>query len=183
MKIVNSIGEYYKFLKDPVFGFKKAEPVDFKSVMGLYFFTFFLVIIISGPIMSFLEVDKLDHALNDMLENTSKIQLFCLAVLFAPLVEELIFRLHLGFGMWKKTNFGYPFYATAMIFAFVHTTNFKLPSELWYYGPFLVVPQLILGLFLGYMRVRNGFFTGFFLHAFHNGIATLALFATPAIPH
>ena len=72
-----------------------------------------------------------------------------------------------------KTNFikyfGVIFYASVVIFAYVHIFNFN-EIEYWYYTPILVLPQFILALYLGYIRVRNNIWASIYIHALNNAI-------------
>lgn len=138
-----------------------------------------MVILISGPIMTFLFDEDMTHVMEDIDEKLSQAQLLFMAVLFMPILEEVLFRAHLRAPFWKKVNFGFPFYFTAGLFAIIHLTNISMPPEKWYLGPLLVLPQLILGLLFGYVRVRNNIFTSIFCHILHNGLAMSALFMAP----
>ncbi|MBW7465926.1 membrane protease YdiL (CAAX protease family) [Pontibacter aydingkolensis] len=72
------------------------------------------------------------------------------------------------------------FYTVALLFGLIHITNFNdfnYASAAVLLVPVIVAPQIWAGLILGYMRVKHGFFWGFFLHAAHNAFfLTLALF-------
>lgn len=63
------------------------------------------------------------------------------------------------------------FYCSVGLFGIVHITNYDL--RVWFLLPMLVMPQLILGLLLGFVRLRYGFGWTFFLHGFHNGCVFL----------
>lgn len=60
------------------------------------------------------------------------------------------------------------FYSVALIFGFIHVSNFEYSTALFILAPILVAPQILGGLLFGYMRVKHGFFWGYFLHAGHN---------------
>jgi len=138
-----------------------------------------MVILISGPLMTLIFDEDMTHAMEGIGDVLTKWQLFFMAVIFMPILEELLFRAHLRAPFWKKINFGYPFYATAGFFAIIHLTNITMPAEKWYLGPLLVLPQLILGLLFGYVRVRNSIWTSIFCHVLHNGLTMTALFLSP----
>lgn len=75
--------------------------------------------------------------------------------------------------------FPYIVYLSAVIFAFIHIFNFG--GEIaWFYTPILVFPQFVVGLFLAYVRVRNGMMHCIMIHAINNLIPMLALFLVPA---
>jgi hypothetical protein len=65
------------------------------------------------------------------------------------------------------------FYSVAALFGLVHITNytnFNYASLALLLIPVLIAPQIWAGLSIGYMRVKYGFFWGFFLHAAHNAV-------------
>ncbi|MEJ8801179.1 CPBP family intramembrane glutamic endopeptidase [Pontibacter sp. H249] len=62
------------------------------------------------------------------------------------------------------------FYAAAVIFGLIHLTNFEYSTAILLLAPILVAPQVVGGLFMGYMRVKYGFFWGYYLHAAHNAV-------------
>ncbi len=72
-------------------------------------------------------------------------------------------------------NFRIVFYSLTFIFALMHLTNFRYSHSLLLFAPIVVLPQLIVGLFMGFLRVKHGFIWGFFLHALHNTIFMLPM--------
>ena len=72
-------------------------------------------------------------------------------------------------------EYGFVFYLTAVVFALIHLSNFKLGSTPFYFAPLLVLPQFILALYLGYVRVRNNIFTSITVHMINNAIPMLML--------
>lgn len=69
----------------------------------------------------------------------------------------------------KKNYFNYVFYFSAVAFALVHISNFKpYSSDLLLLYPLLVLPQFLMGLCIGYLRMKHGFLMGFLLHALIN---------------
>ena len=142
-------------------------------------------------------IDSDEHALAQMMQNIPLVFLLLLGVLIVPFIEELIFRLPLRYKrnyflrsvvfIWsgisgknitevssqanQKWNRIYPFifYFVAMIFGLVHATNYVGGGlTFWVLIPILVAPQFIGGLLIGFLRLRHGFFWGFFLHASNN---------------
>lgn len=79
-----------------------------------------------------------------------------------------------------KRYFGVVFYASVVLFAYAHIFNFT-EIEAWYYTPILVLPQFILALFLGYVRVRNNLWTSIYVHALNNAIPTTLLLLNPEL--
>lgn len=75
---------------------------------------------------------------------------------------------------WFQRRFGFFFYASALAFAGVHVLNFAGASPALL--P-LVLPQLLLGMILAYLRVYRGIAAGMTLHALHNGLFALGMLA------
>ena len=72
--------------------------------------------------------------------------------------------------VWPR-KYRYVFYTVAFLFGLIHITNFtdfNYASAALLLIPIIVAPQIWAGLALGYMRVKYGFFWGFYLHAAHN---------------
>lgn len=66
---------------------------------------------------------------------------------------------------WFQRHFAWFFWASALLFAAVHLTNFAAA------GPALlplVLPQFALALLLGYVRVTRGLWSSILLHMLHN---------------
>jgi membrane protease YdiL (CAAX protease family) len=62
------------------------------------------------------------------------------------------------------------FYTFVLLFGFVHFSNYTDRSSIWYIAPLLVLPQIIVGLVLGYVRMRYGFWYSVLGHAIYNGM-------------
>ena len=77
-----------------------------------------------------------------------------------------------------KDHFLIVFYFSAIIFGVVHITNFQSTSSNYAFLPLLVLPQIAMGIFAGYLRVRSGLLWGFALHALHNAIFMGAAYMT-----
>jgi membrane protease YdiL (CAAX protease family) len=71
--------------------------------------------------------------------------------------------------------YGYFFYWTAIVFAFIHSYNFDLSPDQWYYVPILVMPQFLLGLLLGYIRMQLNIGYAIVVHGLNNLIPVMAL--------
>jgi len=74
--------------------------------------------------------------------------------------------------MFSKKYFAIIFYAQVFIFGFMHLFNFNLNYSYFYLFPFFVIPQLIMGIFHGYIRVKYkyGIFYGILIHIIINAI-------------
>lgn len=126
-----------------------------------------------------------------------------LGCLFAPFVEEFVFRFPLKYKrnyiflfissllIFKSDNkdnsykakrhyreyFGIFFYFMAFLFALAHFTNFKHTQDLLMYLPLLVLSQFFGGLILGFLRIRFGFLWSVFYHALWNFIVFTSAFS------
>lgn len=146
---------------------------------------FILMIPVMG-IVGATGVEDTDHEITKMLDNPMMLALF--AVVLAPILEELMFRFPIGnwwkvpasfFGenqviewpivTWCQRNFKMLFWVFTIVFAAVHFTNFAGTVPL-YFAPILVLPQFVLGVMLGYIRVGWGTRYSMLFHAIHNGI-------------
>jgi membrane protease YdiL (CAAX protease family) len=156
-----------------------------------------LILLISGlETLGFVDPDN--HKIIDMIKNYPVLLLLILTVIIGPFFEELIFRLYLHYknnyalhfvislvsltgvrneqkaetfliSLWKK-RYKFIFYFSAVLFGLIHITNFEFSYTILLLSPILVAPQIISGLFIGFLRVRYGFVLGFLMHALHNAV-------------
>jgi membrane protease YdiL (CAAX protease family) len=77
---------------------------------------------------------------------------------------------------WFQRHFRWFYYGGALLFAGVHLTNFGAGGFSPTMLP-LVLPQFVLGLILGYLRVNRGLLTGAALHTLHNSLFVGAMLA------
>lgn len=87
---------------------------------------------------------------------------FVIAALFAALLRrrEAI--------PWFRRHFAWFYYLAAVLFAAVHLSNFAGSRSPLLIA--LVLPQFVLGLILGYLRIRRGLWASMILHALHNSV-------------
>jgi membrane protease YdiL (CAAX protease family) len=173
--------ELITYLKNPVL--EKDSNTDFKyriKKFCLILIICLLTVIAISPIFSIIEASNLinieEHAMKDLMKRFSKPILFFLSVVFAPLLEELIFRAPLTLFK-KKKSFKVAFYTFAIIFGLIHISNFKITENVLILAPLLLAPQIILGSFFGFIRVRFGLIWSIALHASYNGILLLLTFS------
>ncbi|MCK0191179.1 CPBP family intramembrane glutamic endopeptidase [Arenibacter sp. F20364] len=176
MKILARV---WKFAKAPVY--KSLDhvrnPLKLKIVIALLKWGILIGVTV-GMInqwwIDLMDIDLGQHAIDRFLDNYSIIPLFFIAAVFAPLVEEILFR---GPLVWFKNKkyFQFILYGSVILFAGVHMTNFEMSREVYYIAPLLVAPQLILGMFLSYVRVKLGLRWSICLHAMYNGILLLPI--------
>lgn len=232
MELERGIKDFLSFLRRPLFDYKKDKPEAFNILLIIYAFVFMSVFVLALPLMTIIGIDDMEHSMVEAFERLPKWVFFLVAVIAAPIVEELLFRLHLrypklglsilvlvlfglvayylilnqasnltygllGFvGMFcfifsvtnktiiekahlfYRSNFGVVFYCTLFLFAIAHIANYG-NVENWLTAPILVLPQALLALFLGYVRVRNSIWESIFFHALHNFIPTSLFLLMP----
>ena len=160
------------FLKNPEY--QEDENTEFNYRFSVFFKLLGLSVaasIVLGLLVSLFQnlfdLDFGDHVIEEALEKYPLYVLFLAAVIAAPIIEELIFRGPLFF--FKKSKyFKYFFYISILIFGFYHITNFEITTTTLLFSPLLVSPQLSVGTFLGFIRVRFGLVWAIALHAAYN---------------
>jgi membrane protease YdiL (CAAX protease family) len=165
------------------------------------------VIFVLSPFLSIIlglfNFDEGEHAVSRMVAEESTLYIFISAVVLAPLIEEIMFRLflryrrnypmlillylikksgaygkgniHILIYRWWRKRFKYIFYASALLFGAIHMSNYDNGDTLFLLFPLFTFPQIVMGLFLGYIRLKQGFIWSVLLHALHN--MTLMTFA------
>ncbi len=166
--------EVYNFLKTPVY--QEDENINLKYRLSMFLKLLGLALVISiglGILIGALEstggLQFGKHAFDKFLDQYSMFFIVFVAVVLAPLIEELIFRAPLVFFK-KSPFFKYVFYLFTAIFGFYHITNFEINSTVLLFSPLLVLPQLSVGTLLGFIRVRFGLLWAIGLHAAYNFI-------------
>lgn len=72
--------------------------------------------------------------------------------------------------LWKE-HFKLIFYTSALLFSLFHTTNYEISSiSAFFIAIVFSVPQLIGALFLGYVRIKMGFFWAVLMHILFNAV-------------
>ena len=138
------------------------------------------------------------HSLQKIFQEMEPVLIFFFAVIMAPLLEEVMFRLilrfrsnflilwsiHIGVALhlgqkrsllktarqvWDKF-YGWIFYMITVAFGLIHIMNFEPSLNIYLLAPILVAPQILIGINLGYLRVRFGLIWSILFHAFYNGV-------------
>ncbi|MBC7914955.1 MAG: CPBP family intramembrane metalloprotease [Pyrinomonadaceae bacterium] len=68
------------------------------------------------------------------------------------------------------SNFKGIFYLSSILFGLLHIKNYNYSINVVLLTPILISPQIIAGLFLGYLRIKYNLALGYFMHALHNAI-------------
>jgi hypothetical protein len=81
-------------------------------------------------------------------------------------------------GIFYKKYFWFLFYFQALIFGFLHLTNYNLEYNYFYLFPFFIISYIITGSFFGYLRIRYkyGIYLCIVSHIVVNSIYSLVLF-------
>lgn len=78
-----------------------------------------------------------------------------------------------------SANYSLYFYSATIMFALFHLSNYNYTPNLLLFAPIVVLPQFICGFLFGFIRVKQGFIWGFFLHALHNAVFVLPVLLFP----
>ncbi len=168
------------YLKRPTLEKDPNKELKYRFVKFVHLLLLSIVTgVVLVPLFYFLDTMKIvnmqEHAMEDLFENFSKPIIFVLVVVIAPIVEEVFFRAPLT-AFKNTTRFSYVFYAFAIVFGSVHITNFEISTSVLLLAPLLVAPQIILGCYLGFIRVRFGLLWSILLHACYNAFFILSTF-------
>lgn len=156
----------------------------------------FGLMLLIGGLDEFGLIDMDSHKVEELMSSFSVPMILILTIILAPFLEELVFRSFLTFRrcyplhliiyfavllsqkpkeqVWEEweagwnRNFRIVIYASALLFGLVHISNFEVSPEIILASPILIAPQVVIGFFLAFLRVRYGFIWSFFLHAIHN---------------
>lgn len=147
--------------------FKKIDWNNIKYLVIFVFTTLFFMVI------SAIIIDKLgiiNNSENSSVTNDNYILRFIASVLFAPIVEELMFRFFI-FRATRKINIVFAHLFTAFIFAFSHIWDYVLIDG-DYTQLIAMIPYVILGLNASfvYSKTKNICFP-IFLHMIINFIS------------
>jgi len=109
---------------------------------------------------------------------TGSAQLPALAVAIIAIILFFVFNRRILNWLEKvwQFRFGWVFYGFTFLFAFIHIANYRVTWLTVALFPLLLAPQFFAGFFIGYTRLRSGFFWGVAFHMIHNG-----LFVIPAL--
>ena len=145
-----------------------------KNLIGGFFVLFVFYMIAMSLLSKVLGLEDMDHAMMNLIDEMPMLMLFGVAVIAAPLIEEAIFRFPIKF--FKGKSFPIAFWLFAIIFGFVHISNFgALESSDYWKMPLLVMPQLVLGFYLGFVRMQFSWPYAVGIHMLNNCIPMIML--------
>jgi len=168
------------YLKNPVLEKETDKPTSYK--LKIFFNLFVICIatsIIITPIYTILEefqlIDFDTHKLEEMFKDMSILETILLTAIIGPIIEELLFRAPMTL-LKKPILFKYGFYLFTILFGFVHITNYEITTNVLLFSPLLILPQLLVGFYFGYIRIKFGLIWSIFLHGAYNGALYLMSF-------
>lgn len=191
------IKDFIKFLKHPddtqlAVGF--FEKIKIVGVLFIFKFLFAIIFVI--PLLYLID-ETLSIKSKKFYYSETIGFVFFLAVILAPVFEELIFRYLLRYKALQKRIFSretwdkifpYLVYGFSISFGLLHLFNYQNDGLLFYlFSPLVVLSQLFGGFVLSFIRVRINFIWGMFFHALWNFILAILLpifyyqFTTPYI--
>lgn len=194
--IKETCNDFLNFLKNPIDQPSEVQTKSHKlkrllSLLAIDIPIMGVLLVVIGIFSKLGLINTENHQVPLLLEQFPVWLIIVLTVVILPFVEEIIFRLYLRFrrnylarfvvllspnklktetslnNLWNS-NYRFVFYFSAIIFGVVHISNYELSSTTLYLIPILILPQIILGLFSGYLRVRYNLLLGYFMHALHN---------------
>ena len=162
------------YLKNPVLEKDSNESLNDK--FKIFFHLLIISLITSVIVTPFyfvieeLNLVKMDtHKVEEMFKGMGILEILLITAIITPIIEELIFRAPMT--LFKKPkSFKYAFYVSFSLFGFIHIFNFELTTNVLLLTPLLVLPQLLVGSYFGYIRVRFGLLWSMLLHGCYNGI-------------
>ncbi len=166
--MLNQVWEFIRYPVNRKLALEKQQryTLFFRILVLTVFFSVIFGLII-GWISHVFNLDFGNHAVDQLLDNYPPAVLFLLAVVAAPLIEELLFRAPLT-AFKNPIGFKYAFYISVILFGGLHLSNFESLNGQFWAIPLLVSPQLLAGVFLGFTRIKLGLFWSILLHAAHN---------------
>ncbi len=105
---------------------------------------------------------------------------FVSAVGIAPLIEEGMFRLQLGY-LRNKPYFKWIYYLSAFLFGWIHMITYTFDSSHYLFIPFITLTQTFAGFLLGYVRIIYGFWYGVLSHAIYNALTFLWIYTIGSV--
>ena len=169
------------YLKNPIL------EKDSNTNLNYRFKIFFQILLISiatsfliTPLFLIIEalgwVNMENHKVEAMFKDMPLYQIILVAGIIIPILEEAIFRGPIT-AFKKPKSFKIAFYAFSLLFGFVHITNFDLNFNVFILAPLLVLPQILLGGYFGFIRVRFGLPWSILMHGCYNSVLILISFA------
>ncbi|TMM28869.1 CPBP family intramembrane metalloprotease [Polaribacter aestuariivivens] len=160
------------YFKNPILKEDENTNLNYRFTLFLKIFAICVITgIIITPVFALLEalewVNMDSHEVEKMFKGMAKWKVILTGAIIIPVIEELIFRAPIT-AFKKPKYFKIGFYFFALLFGFVHISNFEISTTVLLLSPILVLPQILIGFYLGYIRVRLGLQWSMLLHGCYN---------------
>lgn len=156
-----------------------GNKLKFFKDIGNYYFKMVFYMIITNIIISFFTIKETstNQEIIEIIAADNKFYIFFSVVIFAPIVEELVFRGALYNAMKKKFSVKFSIIASSSVFALMHFTISLILGDFsdMIFLPGYIVPAIILCTL--YEKTRN-IYAPIFLHFINNLIGTILIFNT-----
>ena len=97
MRLETAIREYLTFLRSPQYDYKRSASLDWITITKLFFFVFAVEMLVLIPMSSFMGLEEIPHIMESLMMEKSFWFIALMAIVIAPIAEEIIFRLHLRY--------------------------------------------------------------------------------------
>ena len=158
--------QYHNYLKEKWFDYikniKKYFEISFK-----YWLLGFIIMIVSNIIINYISpgLGKNEETVQLLIKRIPLIA-FLLTTVFAPFIEEMIFRKYLQDSFNNKYLF---MILSGLLFGFVHVMGYNNPLEY-----LLIIPYGALGfMFAKTINETDNIYCTIMMHMLHNGVFTL----------
>ncbi len=173
------IGPFFEELSFRLF----LRPKKFAFLLGLVFFVLFF----ASSVLSYFNISLPQMVTNYTTLISGEIGISFLITLLI-LAGLLLGCLSLVFRFIDKekaekfvySRFNYLVYFSSVIFALMHITNYENLEKFWWLAPVFILPQLLVGLILPFVRTKFGFWWSVFTHSCYNfvlGVGVIAILA------
>lgn len=160
--------EIFTYIKHPTLITDENTNINYRiskflKVLLICIITAFIFISITAI---FEELGFIKENLHKFEKIKANLSFFLLAVVFAPLIEELIFRAPLV--LFNEKYFKYGYYSLALVFGYIHIFNYEINTNVILFSPLLIAPQIFMGLYFGFIRVKFGLTWSVLMHSLYN---------------
>lgn len=205
--MIESLKNFANFYKNPNTDFKWRK----KDIFFLFLFFFTLSVFYSAFILDPIS-SSFDIWPNSNEEAVKNINWILLIIIWAPIVEELIFRLpfrkqfqdiffYISSFLWLfifwlnflpltiifvifwiywkefyEKYFKYIIWIIPIYFWLIHIINYEVNATNIFLAPLLLMPQIIIGWVLGYIRLINWIISAIIFHSLYNSSIILLWF-------
>ena len=170
MKLLKKVWEL--FLQPQYIPVNYPKPLRNKILVNLLLLKISVALILGLSTTIFIELFQLEtgeHSAGKMLVSQNPVKFFLYGIIFAPFIEEIIFRGPLVF--FKNSElFPIVFYLMILLFGLIHIFNYETYEKVIWFAPILVLPQLAGGVFLSFVRIKMGLWYSILIHALFNSV-------------